>query len=97
LPPSTIAHARYLHKRLSARLPELPVIIALWAARVDPEQVAQRFGGRNVEVVTTLEEAVRLIRARAFAGAQRRRAESAAAAPAEPGGRFVAPPRTPAD
>ena len=62
LPPAAVAHARYLCKRLTARFPELKVIIGLWTAKVDFSKARDRVGcGASIQVVSTLADAVQQI------------------------------------
>ena len=57
LPPSAVAHARYLCKRLHARFPELPMLVGVWTVRADRQKVRDRITCvADVEIATTLGE-----------------------------------------
>jgi predicted PurR-regulated permease PerM len=56
LPPSAVAHARYLCKRVHARFEDARMIIGLWLARGDVKRLRDRITCvADVQVVTTLE------------------------------------------
>jgi hypothetical protein len=58
MPPSAVAHARYLCKRLHARYPEIDMVVGLWTAKGDIERAKHRIAcAHGVFVVTTLDEA----------------------------------------
>lgn len=58
LPPSAVAHSRYLCKRIYARLPEIGLIVGLWTARGDLEKARRRIAcAENVGLATTLAQA----------------------------------------
>jgi hypothetical protein len=63
LPPSGIAHSRYLCKRLHRPLGELPMLVGLWRTRGDTERARERIGcGAKVRVATSLAQAMEQIR-----------------------------------
>ncbi|HWP45852.1 MAG TPA: AI-2E family transporter [Candidatus Limnocylindrales bacterium] len=63
LPPSTVAHASYLCKRLRNRFPEVKILVGLWHAKGDIEKAKARLRGAQADqVVTTLSEAIEQIR-----------------------------------
>jgi hypothetical protein len=63
LPPSGIAHSRYLCKRLHRPLGELPMIVGLWRTRGDTQRAQERIGcGAKVRIVTSLAGAMEQIR-----------------------------------
>jgi predicted PurR-regulated permease PerM len=58
LPPSAVAHARYLCKRVRARKKDIPVVVGLWGTKVDPKKAMARLAcSENVKVVRTLADA----------------------------------------
>ena len=58
VPPTALAHARYLYKRIVARFPEIPVVIGVWDGALDRQETSERIGCQsNAQVVTTLHEA----------------------------------------
>ena len=58
MPPSAIAHARYLCKRIHARFPEINMLVGLWLAKGDLAKAKSRIGcAETVRVVTTLAQA----------------------------------------
>ncbi len=55
LPPAALTRSRYLCKRLSARFPELPVVVALWTSKADPKRFRDRLASDGpVKLATTL-------------------------------------------
>ncbi len=63
LPPSGIAHSRYLCKRLHRPLGELPMIVGLWHTRGDASRAQERIGcGSKVRVATSLTQALEQVR-----------------------------------
>jgi hypothetical protein len=63
LPPGALTPARYLCKRLRARLPEVRIAVGLWSAALDVRTAAERLRcDGTVEVVTTLAAARQHIR-----------------------------------
>lgn len=66
LPPSTIAHSRYLCKRLHRDNPDKSILVGLWTTILDEKQAAEKIGcGPNTEVVRSLKEAIHRISSRA--------------------------------
>ena len=58
LPPSALAHARYLCKRVRGRLKDVPVVIGLWGMKVDPKKALARLAcSEHDKVVRSLREA----------------------------------------
>jgi predicted PurR-regulated permease PerM len=58
LPPSALAHARYLCKRVRGRVKDIPVVIGLWGTRVDPKKALARLACSETDkVVRSLAEA----------------------------------------
>jgi len=58
LPPSALAHARYLCKRVRGRLKDVPVVIGLWGTKVDPKKALARLAcSEQDKVVRSLREA----------------------------------------
>jgi chromate transport protein ChrA len=60
-PPAAVMHARYLCKRLHARLPELKLVVGLWDAQGDLNKSRERIGCGAI-VVATLADAQEQIR-----------------------------------
>jgi hypothetical protein len=59
LPPSAVAHARYLCKRVHSRFPELPMVVGLWRFKGDMIKARDRIACENqVRMITTLAEAL---------------------------------------
>jgi CheY-like chemotaxis protein len=56
LPPKAVMHARYLVKRLSARYPQLKVVVGLWADAQEAHKAQVSVAG-TVKAVTTFDEA----------------------------------------
>lgn len=82
VPPTGLAHARYLCKRLCARFGDLPLVVGVWGADLDRQGTLARIGcGTNTAVAATLAEAralalealapMRQANGRALAAAQR--------------------------
>lgn len=64
LPPSAVTHARHLCRGLRAQFPQIPVIVGLWKAQGDLEKASLRIGGgRGVEIVTSLPDAIAKVQA----------------------------------
>jgi len=42
MPPSAVAHARYLCKKLCRRFPDVPVVVGLWDAQGDLQRATDR-------------------------------------------------------
>jgi predicted PurR-regulated permease PerM len=42
LPPSAVAHARYLCKRVHARYPDVAMLVGVWSTKADPAKVKAR-------------------------------------------------------
>jgi hypothetical protein len=60
--PSTIIHARYLCKKVRAKLPTIKIMIGLWGATENIAETSQRLGDSGADqVVVSLGEAVRKI------------------------------------
>jgi predicted PurR-regulated permease PerM len=58
LPPSALAHARYLCKRVRGRLKNVPVVIGLWGTKVDTKKALARLACSETDkVVRSLGEA----------------------------------------
>jgi hypothetical protein len=58
LPPSAVAHARYLCKRIHVRFPEINMAVGLWTARAELRKAKSRITCvETVRMVTTLAEA----------------------------------------
>jgi predicted PurR-regulated permease PerM len=57
LPPSAVAHAKYLCKRLRVKHKDLPTVVGLWGTKVDPKKAKDRLGCEVAKVVKTLAEA----------------------------------------
>ncbi|HEV8293396.1 MAG TPA: AI-2E family transporter [Tepidisphaeraceae bacterium] len=58
LPPSALAHARYLCKRVRGRLKDVPVVIGLWGTKVDPKKALARLAcSERDKIVRRLREA----------------------------------------
>jgi hypothetical protein len=63
VPPSTVANAAYLCKRLRARFPERRIAVALWRAESNLDQLTARLKSAGAdEVVTRLAEALVRVR-----------------------------------
>lgn len=78
LPPSAVAHARYLCKRLSVRLPQANVIVGIWLSRAEPKTIRDRIRCvTNVGIAKTLEEMLREINQRATSLIPRAKSKSA--------------------
>ena len=89
VPPTGLAHARYLCKRLCGRFAELPLVVGVWGADLDREGTLARIGcGANTAVAGTLAEA-RALALEALAPLReangRALAEARRAAPGVPG------------
>jgi hypothetical protein len=70
VPPSAVANASYLCKRLRRRLPQAKILVALWYAEGNPERVKRRLHEAGAdEVVVRLPEAIERIRLIAPQGA----------------------------
>jgi len=58
LPPSALAHARYLCKRVRGRVKDVPVVIGLWGTKVDTKKALARLACSETDkVVRSLSEA----------------------------------------
>jgi methanogenic corrinoid protein MtbC1 len=58
LPPSALAHARYLCKRLRVKLKDVPVVVGLWGTRVEAKKALSRLAcADNDKIVRNLKEA----------------------------------------
>jgi predicted PurR-regulated permease PerM len=58
LPPSALAHARYLCKRMRVRNKKVPLVIGLWGTRVEAKKAMARLAcGEGDKVVRSLKEA----------------------------------------
>src|SRR5258706_8297366 len=58
LPPSALAHARYLCKRIRVRMKDVPVVIGLWGTKVDPRKAIARLAcSESDKVARSLREA----------------------------------------
>jgi len=58
LPPSALAHARYLCKRVRGRMKNVPVVIGLWGAKIDAKKALARLACSDKDrVVRSLSEA----------------------------------------
>jgi hypothetical protein len=57
LPPKAALHARHLLKRLSARRPDLKVIVGLWTDPLDPAKAAHRDFG-DLTAASSLKQAI---------------------------------------
>jgi len=58
LPPSAVAHARYLCKRITARFPDMNTVVGLWLAKGDLKRAGHRIAcAETVPLVTTLAQA----------------------------------------
>lgn len=72
VPPGVAAHVRVLLKRLRARLPNLPIVVAVWDADADPERVRVSCGREACDrAVTSFADAIAMIRPLAVGDAQR--------------------------
>jgi predicted PurR-regulated permease PerM len=60
LPPSAIAHARYLYKRIIGKFARLPMLIGLWDSRGDVEKTRKRIGdgAEELRVAASLDDAL---------------------------------------
>jgi hypothetical protein len=59
LPPSAVAHARYLCKRVHSRFPDTPMIVGLWRYKGDFDKAKDRIACQTqVRVKTTLRDAL---------------------------------------
>jgi len=59
MPPSAVAHSRYLCKRIHAKYPEIKMIVGLWSFRGDLKKATARITCvGTVSVTTTLKEAM---------------------------------------
>ncbi len=59
MPPTAIAHSRYLCKRLSARFTDLPTLIGLWTLQGDPDKARARIACANtVHLCVKFSEAI---------------------------------------
>ena len=57
MPPSAIAHSRYLCKRIHARFPDIHMLVGVWMSKADPAQMKRRIAcDESVQVVTTLSQ-----------------------------------------
>lgn len=64
VPPSPVNRARYLYKRLRWQYPALPIVIGLWGARGEPQDLESRVApDGKARVVTSFAEALRALRA----------------------------------
>lgn len=58
LPPSALAHARYLCKRLRVRMKDVPVVVGLWGTRVEAKKALSRLAcAEGDKIVRSLKEA----------------------------------------
>jgi hypothetical protein len=58
LPPSAVAHARYLCKRIHARYPDIDMIVGLWTIKGDLRKAKDRIAcSDTVHLVTNLDQA----------------------------------------
>jgi predicted PurR-regulated permease PerM len=58
MPPSAIAHSRYLCKRIHARFPDIHMLVGVWMSKADPAQMKRRIAcDESVHLVTTLSQA----------------------------------------
>src|SRR6185436_11972145 len=58
LPPSALAHARYLCKRVRVKSKDIPLVIGLWGTRVEAKKAMSRLAcGEGDKVVRSLREA----------------------------------------
>jgi predicted PurR-regulated permease PerM len=58
VPPTALAHVRYLYKRLSTRFPELPIVVGVWSPQVDRADIAARLGAHpNTTIAVSLAQA----------------------------------------
>jgi predicted PurR-regulated permease PerM len=58
LPPSALAHARYICKRVRVKIKEVPVVVGLWGTRVEAKKAMSRLAcGDSDKVVRSLKEA----------------------------------------
>ena len=58
MPPSAVAHARYLCKRIHARYPDIDMVVGLWTAKGDIKKAKDRIAcAGSVTLVTTLAQA----------------------------------------
>jgi predicted PurR-regulated permease PerM len=63
LPPSAVAHARYLCKRLRVKRNDLTLVIGLWTSKIDAREIQAKLGcGDNDRVVTSIADAVAHLR-----------------------------------
>ncbi len=55
VPPSAIAHARYLYRRLRARFENLQIVLGLWTLSGDPHAIGARVkSDESIKVVTSM-------------------------------------------
>lgn len=60
VPPSGVRHARYLYKRIRARYPKIPIVIALWNSKLSAEKATRVLGCSEEDtIVTTVADAAR--------------------------------------
>ena len=59
LPPAAVAHARYLCKRLHGKVPDVPMIVGLWATTRDLDRTRDRLAcAREVQLAGGLRQAI---------------------------------------
>jgi hypothetical protein len=62
-PPTAVMHARYLTRRIRARMPRVQMVVGLWDTSVDLAKAQDRIGcGPGVHVVATMADALEQIR-----------------------------------
>jgi predicted PurR-regulated permease PerM len=62
LPPSAVAHARYLCKRIRAKFNDVPTVIGLWRFKADVNKARMRIGcDEKLPIVTSLMDALNRI------------------------------------
>jgi predicted PurR-regulated permease PerM len=58
LPPSALAHARYLCKRMRVKMKDVPVVVGLWGTRVEAKKALSRLAcAEGDKVVRSLKDA----------------------------------------
>ena len=60
VPPSGVRHARYLYKRIRAKFPKVPIVVALWNSKLSQEKARRLMGcAQDDSIVMTMAEATK--------------------------------------